>query len=318
VQNEKAIQDFVEGIDADSIRVYAPTSMIFLCGGQTDATKPEYLSLRSAFLRFAYDPPYQNHHIVLAEELNFVFPNEHYDNILTLESDMAQISDLIVLFSESFGSAAELGAFAMIRQIASNLLVFIDDAHYKAISFIKLGPILSLEKTYGEGAVCVLTLEDINLEDIRDVKNLDLSTFKLRANSAIDTRLKQTKSHTTFDKNNDGHVIKLIVGLIQHYGAITHPEIKCYIECLGIEVDGKRVYQFLQCAEFAKWIIKDKRGIRTFYSALPVNSAIGYSFAESARTRNKERWRMDVREHYKDNDPDRFSSISYALRASIK
>ncbi|TXM72835.1 hypothetical protein FV218_12595 [Methylobacterium sp. WL69] len=308
------IQELVEGIDAESIRVYAPTSMIFLCGGQVDAEKPHYLSLRSAFLRFAYDPPYENHHIVLAEELNFVFPNDHYDNILLLEADMAQIADLIVLFSESFGSVAELGAFAMINQIASNLLVFVDDKNYNADSFIKLGPILSLEKMYGDGAVCVLTLEDLSIDDIANVKNLNLNIFKARANAAIDIRLKETRAHTTLNKKNEGHIIKLVVGMIQHYGALTLSEIKMLLECLDINHNDKRIHQFLQCALFAKWIIKDKRGLRTFYSALPVKSSIGYSFSADARTKNRERWRSDVRTFFKNHDPDRFNSISFALK----
>jgi hypothetical protein len=44
----------------------------------------------------------------MAEDLNAFFPNGNYHDILTFEADIAQLSDLVLLFSESFGSAAEL------------------------------------------------------------------------------------------------------------------------------------------------------------------------------------------------------------------
>lgn len=312
------IPDLIEDIDVNSIHVYAPAPVLFLCGGNIDATATELTSLRSAFLRFAYDEPYQKHNILLAEELNGFFPNGQYDNILTLESDLALISDLIILFSESMGSAAELGAFSMVHSIALNLLVIIDDKNYDQSSFIALGPIKRLEITYGDSAVCVMNRDDVNIKDIKDVKNLQMDTFKQIVNSAIKERLTNINSHSTFDRNNEGHVIKLIVGMIQHYGALTITEISIYLSCLGIDLPEKRISDYLLCAQFAKWILKDKRGIKTFYSALSGRNAISYKIIQNGKYKNRDRWKSDIREYWKKCDPERFSSINYAVGYNIK
>lgn len=314
------IPDLVECMDTNTVRVYTPIPVVFLCGGQIDATSTKYLSLRDAFLRFAYDEPFGTHNVLLAEELNGSFPNGQYDNILKLEADIAQISDLTVLFSESFGSVAELGAFAMVKQIAANLLVIVDDRNYNENSFIKLGPITALENQYGESAVCVINRNDINIPDILHVESLNLSVFKQRVNSAIKVRLSQiqSQSHTTFDRNNDGHLIKFVVGLIQHYGSLRIDEIATFLGCIGIDLAEARLADYLLCAQFAKWIIKDKRGLRTYYSACSGNKAIGYTLVPNSEIKDRKRWQSDIREHWRENDPDRFSSINYAIEMSTR
>ena len=58
---------------------------------------------------------------------------------------MAELSSLTVLFSESPGSIAELGSFAVLNTIQERLLVVMhqEDAHRK--SFIWRGPVLFLK-----------------------------------------------------------------------------------------------------------------------------------------------------------------------------
>lgn len=109
------ITDLPEYVDVKTIRVHAPAPAIFLCGGLVNVTKPVPPSLRDAFTRLPQKPPFSPYLLILAEELNAFFPEGEYKDILKFETDIAQICDLIILFSESFGSAAELGAFSMIE-----------------------------------------------------------------------------------------------------------------------------------------------------------------------------------------------------------
>ena len=74
-------------------------------------------------MRIHHIPPFSRYLTILAEDLNAFFPEGEYKDILKFETDIAQICDLIILFSESYGSAAELGAFSMIEEIARRLLV---------------------------------------------------------------------------------------------------------------------------------------------------------------------------------------------------
>jgi hypothetical protein len=144
------IPDLTECIDATSIRVYAPGSFFFLCGGKYDILGVTSISLRDAFLKICNSSAFKSRMTLIAEDVNAFFPNANYKDILSLESDIAQIADLVLLFSESYGSVAELGAFSVTEEIARRLLVFIDDKSYNEDSFIKLGPLRSLENKYGE------------------------------------------------------------------------------------------------------------------------------------------------------------------------
>src|SRR6185295_12911360 len=100
--------------------------------------------------------------LIQAEEItsDFLFFKK-YDNILDFETDLAQIVELIILFCESEGSLAELGAFAMIDEIAQRLFVVVRQKHWNASSFIKLGPLRRVERKYGRETVCVVDDDDV-------------------------------------------------------------------------------------------------------------------------------------------------------------
>jgi hypothetical protein len=114
---------FSQDLDADKIHVQAPTSVIFLCGGPiSSVVEPIPLSLRDAFLKILENPVLKGRDLIQAEDITpqISFFNK-YENILDFETDLAQIVELIILFCESEGSLAELGAFAMINEIALRL-----------------------------------------------------------------------------------------------------------------------------------------------------------------------------------------------------
>lgn len=251
--------------------------------------------------------------MLVAEELNAFFPKGHYRDILTFEAHIAQISELILLFSESFGSAAELGAFSMVKDIAHRLLVVIDDEHYNANSFISLGPIRALENAHGDTSICVLNRVDIGIKNIKDVTAVKSDILSKQLAQAINARGTTSKEHSTFNSRRPGHIIKLIVGLIQHYGALTLDEIETHLFCIGQTTARADIENYLLCAEFADWIVKDKRGIQVYFTALSRNKAIQFEQKQGLPELHKDRWKSDIMEHWKAKDPTRFSSIQNAM-----
>ena len=294
----------------DLIRVHAPTSVVLLCGGPLDVKSPTPTSLREAFTRVAQKSSFPKHTSLLPEQLDAFFPRGGYRDILTFEFDIAQISDLIILFTESFGSAAELGAFAISPEIAPRLLVFIDDYYYGHDLFIKLGPIRSLENDYGDAAICVLDRHDINISRIENIAGLNISIFAERIIAAFSARIKQTRSRTTFNRTSPGHIIKFTVGLIQHYGALTLDEIDVFLYSLEIRIPLNRLSDMLLCAEFAGWILKEKFGINNYYIAKSENQALQYKLREECQHIDKLRWKTDIRDYWMHNDPERFNAIT--------
>jgi hypothetical protein len=297
-----------------SIRVHAPAPVVFVCGGPYDVGAAQPQSLRDAFMRITHKKPFEKHESLLAEDLNAFFPVGKYKDILSFEADLAQIADLIILFSESYGSAAELGAFSMVEEIAHRLLVVIDDKNYNTNSFITLGPLKSLENIYGESAICVLNREDIKIAGITNISGLDAKTFEARIAAAFETRMRANPERTSFNMTRPGHLIKFAVGLIQHYGALAYDEIDTYFFGIGISNDHrKNLANLLLCAEFAKWIKKDKRGLNTYYLATANKEALQYKIDSKGPKIDKFRWRSDIVAFWKLNDPDRFSSIQSGL-----
>ena len=64
------IPDLLDYVDVTSFYVYAPTSILFVCGGKIDVKATFPTSLREAFSRGWAERDDINHRIMLAEELN--------------------------------------------------------------------------------------------------------------------------------------------------------------------------------------------------------------------------------------------------------
>ncbi|QEN87342.1 hypothetical protein FZC33_13845 [Labrys sp. KNU-23] len=315
--DELDIVHFLSMVDPKDIRVHQPTSVFLICGGPQGTTLPVPPSLREAYLRICDRGALKKHSAMLAEDLTRVFDLGNYRDFLALEADIAEISSLILLFSESYGSAAELGAFTITPSIASKLCAVIDDKRYGENSFIKLGPLRFLHNNYGEASVCVINRKDIGTNDINNLSSLNFEAFHEIISTSIEDRLKTIKSHSTFDKSQNGHIIKLIVGIIQWYGALTLDEVEVCLLYFNLGKSRSDVENFLLCAEFFNWIVKHKRGSRTYYVAIAKNAAVQFSFFDDSQKPNKSKWQTDVREQWKLRDPMRFNCIVDAQLKAI-
>lgn len=78
---------------------------------------------------------------VLSEILWELDGSESGLDLLSFEDFLAEASDVIILFIESYGTACELGAFAMKEKLVDKLVVFNDNQFISTKSFINDGPI---------------------------------------------------------------------------------------------------------------------------------------------------------------------------------
>lgn len=305
-------------LDGKKIHVQAPSAVLFLCGGQySNISAPIPLSLRDAFLKISDNPATRGKLIVQAEDIKFadVFA-EHYNDFLQFETDLAQITELILLFCESEGSFTELGAFAMVEEIASRLLVVVRDKYWSSDSFIKHGPLRQLENHYGEKSVYVLDDIDIGMRG-NSAADVKIDVLRDRLQDPIVKRLRNREA-TTFDLNRPGHIIKLIVGLIQEYGALTIDEILDLITIFGVSPKKSTVSGYLLCAETVNWIVKKRKGYTTFYIAANLPDAATLIFKEDAQIRVKTRRRILIREHWTKTDQNRHRAIQEVFGGTSK
>jgi len=304
------LPDFAKFVDRGAIFVEPPTELIFLCGGKTGNSPSKLLSIRDAFLKAPANPALTGRAVLLAEKVNtFHLSRPAYPDLLGFEIDFAQVCELILLFSESQGSIAELGAFSMLPELASKMLVVVRDYHLRDDSFIKLGPLQHLKAEYGEHSVFIINDDDVGLSKT-SVKNLKLDVLRDRLAPAIDDRFQAVKERVTFNRDRRGHLIKMMVGFVQEFGGLTAAEIVGLFNDFGVTSSVAEVDRLMLCAEAAKWVAREQRGFEIYYFALPgVKDALVLKFEKGAPIFNKGRRRQTLRDHWKSCDQPRHAGI---------
>jgi hypothetical protein len=309
---------YVEDIDVERIHVEDPFDVVLLCGGQYgDIGDPTPKSLRDAFLKILpYPKSLKGKEIIKAEEVTKEYGfHKSYDDILAFETDLAQIVDLIIIFCESEGSLAELGAFSMIDEILKRLFVVIREKHWNEASFVKLGPLRCVERRVGREAIQVVADQDVGLEG-KSAANVDKNKLAEMLDDALARRLQSPKEPTTFNQSYAGHIIKLIVGFVQEYGALTLAEIQLLLNSFSVNVSDDRLRGYLLCAIAVKWMAVIPKGGNDYYVQTSASSkgkeAATLRMKEGAKEKNKQRRRLAIRQHWEKNDKVRYAAIKQA------
>lgn len=89
----------------------------------------------------------------MAESAVKLFQDSSYDDLVTFESHIAQISELVLLICEGPGALAELGSFSQTEPIRERLYVILRSDHFRDDSFVRLGPIKVLQRLSDDTAV---------------------------------------------------------------------------------------------------------------------------------------------------------------------
>jgi hypothetical protein len=107
--------------------------VVFICGGQ--ASNP-----RDTLRHFlVHEHPSIN--VFYAEQVWEVISSTPGLGALKMESDLAELSDLVIIIVESPGTFAELGAFSHVEALRKKLLPIVDIQYRGSNSFINTGPI---------------------------------------------------------------------------------------------------------------------------------------------------------------------------------
>lgn len=142
IYSDDVINEVKKYLSVESFKyIYSP-KFIFLCGKGYDYSDPKSYSLTNRGVIQSYISVRDSStNIVLSEKL---WENELLKEIdlLTFEEFLAEMSDYVLLFVESMGSACELGAFTFSNEsLMKKLVVIVSDEYKTRDSFIKNGPI---------------------------------------------------------------------------------------------------------------------------------------------------------------------------------
>lgn len=237
---------------------------IWVFGGQINSNSNAPLSIRDQFLRVAL-----THNSKWAKEL--ITPESYddwlsfsgYKDLLIFERDACYLSRFIILFLESPGAIAELGAFALDDYIYNKIFLIVAD-EYRTIaggsSFINLGPINRIEsiKNRSHKGICVIGSKKIN--ELRD-DEIQLIFEE------VELFQSQFKHHATekFRKEDPTHQLLLVADIVDLLQVSNLEEIQDLLDFLEVPYSTESLKQSLSLLRFLNLIQIIERGSKPFY-----------------------------------------------------
>ncbi len=267
--------------------------------------EPKPISLRDAFLRSNFSAAIPKADPLQVEEIQEYFDKDSpYKDLVEFERDIAQISELVLLFSEAPGSFAELGSFSSYPEIFSKLLVVIQSIHLKKSSFILKGPINSLRNKHSNSVFSITNTQvGIKAQDFSGVSPERLIGI---LKDPIEQRLSEARSRTTFQRTKFGHRCKLYVGLLREFSVLKDAEIISLFQAFGIRLGIKALNRIAFCCKCVRWSNTSQAGFDRIHFPLEGNEAA--SFKVNGDLSDKLRRRIELRKHWADNDPARIEA----------
>ncbi len=245
-------------ISLEKSRVDLSSPIIFLCGGLVDIKDAETNSIRNAFLDYITKVGCDTaNQVILAENFQDWIHDSVYKDLLDFESDIAHISSLIVIILESPGALAELGLFIRNQELNKKLIIFVNDDHYNANSFISLGPLRYLESIQ-ERNVCAYPWDLNNIDDSLEESLPEMHDDLISIMTGMDRS-------EGFSINNDGHISFVMYEIIRLFRALKITEVESFVNDMGITVKREKVKRLLFLLQKFELISVGKRGNDEYY-----------------------------------------------------
>jgi hypothetical protein len=206
-----------------------------------------------------------------------------YQDLLLFERDAGFLSRTIVLFVESEGAIAELGAFALDEQLHKKLFVVISRKyreHPFRQSFLNLGPLRRIEAigTVRDQASNICVIDAERAADITDAE-LDI-IFR-----TLDDRLKEGHASERFQKENPTHRLLLIADLVDLLQVLSERQALEALKHFGVEFDRSEIRRLAKLLDLLGLVRLSERGSEKFLVSLGSNGAplLDYDAVEGQR-----------------------------------
>jgi hypothetical protein len=312
-------KEWTSSIDLGKTQIVRFPSLIFLCGGPISEIPENFESCRDIFYKYINKSHYPfRDKVLLVEKVFSYFKHSVYQDLLSFERDLAELSALTVIFSESPGSIAELGALAVLKTVQERLLVVIHEDDADKESFIWRGPVLFLkdlaEANKKDNPITIYNWQRKNGKD--DIlKEQDFSDAEDLAEliATIISKIPKTKS---FDKEQLGHVMLLILDLLKIIQLATLDEIVRCLNLLGIDHTRRTVEQQLSLLLSLNLAIKKAYRNNIYYLASPQKPWLSFGFLKTARVRDVDRWHARFIDHYSQNQKPKCRALRSIMKAT--
>lgn len=186
--------------------------------------------------------------------------NSHdgYQNLIDFERDAVCLTRAVILFSESPGSHAELGAFCMDPILSERLLVVISNEHYTAGSFIAKGPVKKIEDIESD-SIC--TVSSIAPPDIQ----YEMSAII----DALDAKLASMPKSMLLDLRRQRDQFLIIADFVELFGALTISEILDLCKQVGIATTVPHIKSMYRQLERFGLVVSTRKYSQIYYVPAP-------------------------------------------------
>jgi hypothetical protein len=296
---------FADSVSLKSLAVQDPPGYVFLCGGKlTDLDH----SLRAQFYERRVKPdPILARRVKLAEVADEWYSTRKlFDNLLELEECLAGLSACILLFVESPGAIAELGAFSQMLQLRQKLLVVVEQSHFRQSSFIRNGP---LEQLFQMDEKCLLPypwLVDLAGGGSKVIDPATLDAVLDGIARALAETLAAKRKTIPFDTDDVGHKMLLVTDLVKLGVVSQQKELLETLRELGTKIEKRSLVKYLYLLEQLELVVSLPYGHNVFYvSPVGTRDHIRYAHKDPAIPLDRIKLRGLLHKDFPPNDEKR-------------
>lgn len=223
----------------ENIRVIFQSCHIFLCGGEVNGSEPIPTSFRHRLLIYSSTNYEELHdYFIEAEKFKDYFKDNNYPDLLVFETDIANISSLIIILLESPGALVEFGMFCNKPEFFKKLLVVAPQHEVEGEdSFIYLGPIEFI-RNKEPTSVEIYPWPDKSIVKYDD-EHLKLLCEQIR------TKIENSPKSERFNQNNSAHLALLIHDIIRLSYPVLLGDIEIALAGIGISINQSVVNRLL-------------------------------------------------------------------------
>jgi len=288
-----SIVDFAKSLRGAGCKIRNTPRLIFLCGGKIEENG-HYQSARDYFYRHLKRKAAKiAERVKLAEDVNAWFRKGEFPDLLELENVLADLADITVLFVESPGSIAELGAFAASAAVRPKTLAVLNNNYDFDRSFIADGPVQKIKNQNEQ----LVHYYDWNPQELNShATKTEFSDMATDLTAFLTRRDKSHLKEQSFDGSKPGHALLMAADLIGIAGVATTTDVAGCFKALGCDRGNKELVSYLSLLESMTFIKRVRRSNQAFYVSQAPQPFIRYAYLPSASLKDLKRIKSAVRE----------------------
>jgi len=219
-------------------------------------------SLREVFRRRAFELPPSTARSWLADvEMPEEYPDwwafSEYADLLTFERDACHLARAVVLFPESPGSLAELGALAVDESIVDRLLIVVQSKYLQdqtRESFLNLGPLKRARSRRLECVIGANSPAELSSDEIETIMEF------------VDERLPHVRDTEKLNIENSTHKLLLIADLVDLLLVCKPIELQAALAHFRLSMSVNEIKRATDLLKFFSLIRIENRGTETFFA----------------------------------------------------